>query len=1786
MRFLKQNLGAVLLAAFLVFSVAVNALISACGPPLEGEANGSSASVGVRFRDLSVDQRQPDLTIPSNPALVQQSNCGVFNPGTFTRSAALTGVTVGHLLVVVLASPNSSMTPGTPFVTDNSSGGPNTYHADVSRLDQATQLWVYSSVVTHGGNFSFQVNVQGQYDLLTCWVGEYSGIVTTNPLDTTNTSTSGSSSTVFAGSITTSQNDLVVAASSGTTYGTTSTPQSPFVSEFSWYPSAATAFGVIDATLPAGTYNPKWTLSAVADNTFGVVAAYKAINSGSHFDLSVPPDLSHSPDLVGRDLVNTDMAHAVDMTRTGDLAGDMAFPTGCNSPQEPANPPATYTRVKSPYQQMTFTAGLPFHFLADAFDTNAYLCPGGVQPYQCVGSKVDFYIDGVLVGTVPSVGQSEIDMWQIWLNAGLTVGDHTLTTIFTPTNNTGSGPGTPVNSLVPVYIHVTAMPPHPNTITLVSDLSLSGSTALNWDNVIVNGNGHTVTTAIGYSGNMTIKNSFIYGLGSLVTSGINATTTGTLDIESNIFEATGGMVFTLNGSNPVTVTDNEFRANNLLTYVASDPEQPVLLSFSGNTTGVKTFKGNKIGGGNTFFTLMDNWQLGGLNDMEGNIVIGPRGVFTFDGGNLPKVQGNYIHHDYHGGWSQGFALRMGNNHQSTNALAEYNVIRDGSWPVQSFSGEFRYNMVVNSGHDWFRSGGDNSTFHHNLIIHAVGPDSAFNGGFLFYRGEQGIQIYNNTFVADGSVGNFNAPPVAIGVGGLLSKINSNAFVGFIDVRSGFNGAWISTQNGESLPGSPRVTTSNYNGWYNPLASITNRYATGMVASTPGTNDVQANPLFTNSSTVTYTVDEGCVWTRALGASTTLSDFRSQYTLQGGSPFLNAGDPSVGVGNPIGAIGGPAAVDKFGLVTTIGPRVLINNGQLTQISAEVAANTSQWSSFKTRLDNNLLTVFDGGYQGSDLQWISDYALGYHVLKDSDAVTAAKYADKAIGLERSAIQDPQLANGVNSFQFLAIADGVTQNYTLPNSDYQASTVKIFTPPSIVYTVTKGASHGQDSTGVFYNYFVQISNSPTGSPANYVKGTDWTHAGPKGIYANDVVAWDGTGSQPVTGNPYYVLAIDPQATGAGYYNIYPYLRTVITDYTLSGTTLHFVSAPPAGRLIYISYIYGTSSTDGSTLNYQQTSTNEIGGQTSIRVDTTYTARYLGKHTSMGLDWLDGYVGLSSSFQTAVKQILVLWYNYERDSGYFASTANQGISNGSNYGAGGYVSRMLTAIALQYRDLVNGANEITEMVAFRTANTVPLLSGPTPPSLRGGFWDEGWNYGQMASRNLLIAGLAYAWAQLGYDTEEQTWSGEVVNQILTSQPTASSVYNGGDGFGVNGIAPLPQNDLFYYPSQMAPAAVDRGLANYVVQNSGNPQSNDWQDLLYRTPGAATVNPNTLALSYYDIGCGVLINRAAWGYTNQTWTSIQLANLLLSTTGNRVDHQSFTPGQVQIQRGADDLLINAAAWGEVQDNTKPSFGNMVIVDDNGTGCPTGQVYRFQPGFWYGTPGVFPRTVDQQAGFVYASGDWHASYGCNSAPGIGDVAAGTRDYFYKPPDYVVIYDRVTTTVANYPKRLQFYVVNSPTVVGNTFVTTNTSKLFGSVFSNLTVSTASSLQTVGSASLYRILVQPAAFVTTAIRYWSALQSATGATVSADTVTSIVDSNGFMEGVRQGNVVMLFTVSPSTLAGGSTVSYSIGTGTVTHYLTNLQTSHTYTLTGATTGSATTDSYGVLTFTSNAAGTITVL
>ena len=151
----------------------------------------------------------------------------------------------------------------------------------------------------------------------------------------------------------------------------------------------------------------------------------------------------------------------------------------------------------------------------------------------------------------------------------------------------------------------------------------------------------------------------------------------------------------------MTVRGNELRANNLLTYVADDPSVPVMLELAAGTAATKVVQGNRIGGGMLRISGGDGWQIGGLAAGQGNVLIGVRAVLDVVDSSNDAIQGNYLHHDYHGGFSQGFNLWLEGS--SGNELAEHNVIRGGSWPIQSFGGEFRYNLVIDSGHDFWRS---------------------------------------------------------------------------------------------------------------------------------------------------------------------------------------------------------------------------------------------------------------------------------------------------------------------------------------------------------------------------------------------------------------------------------------------------------------------------------------------------------------------------------------------------------------------------------------------------------------------------------------------------------------------------------------------------------------------------------------------------------------------------------------------------------------------------------------------------------------------------------------------------------------------------------------------------------------------------------------------------------------------------------------------------------------------------------------------------------------------------
>ena len=193
---------------------------------------------------------------------------------------------------------------------------------------------------------------------------------------------------------------------------------------------------------------------------------------------------------------------------------------------------------------------------------------------------------------------------------------------------------------------------------------------------------------------------------------------------------------------------------------------------------------------------------------------------------------------------------------------------------------------------------------------------------------------------------------------------------------------------------------------------------------------------------------------------------------------------------------------------------------------------------------------------------------------------------------------------------------------------------------------------------------------------------------------------------------------------------------------------------------------------------------------------------------------------------------------------------------------------------------------------------------SLKGGFWAEGWNYGSLAAENVLAAGLAFEEAGLGSAAAERLWATEVINQLVSAQPTPTTIYDGGDGFAYP--MPFPSKDLFYYLSASSTDTDARNYANYIIQNYPGSQTNDFQDLLFRDPSASTAFWSSTPLQYRAQGTGLVTARADWNY-NSTWVSFQLGNLL------DTDHQTYSPGQLEIQRGGDALLANAAAVVEDQ---------------------------------------------------------------------------------------------------------------------------------------------------------------------------------------------------------------------------------------------------------------------------------
>ena len=828
--------------------------------------------------------------------------------------------------------------------------------------------------------------------------------------------------------------------------------------------------------------------------------------------------------------------------------------------------------------------------------------------------------------------------------------------------------------------------------------------------------------------------------------------------------------------------------------------------------------------------------------------------------------------------------------------------------------------------------------------------------------------------------------------------------------------------------------------------------------------------------------------------------------------------------------------------------------LTALRQQADQRTPQWKAFQARLDGFLEKLPDSIYQGSQLQWISDYALAYQVLKEKDFDTASKYADKAIALIKSAFRDYQKGGWV-TFQLLAFGDGTRRSFQLPHTDIIPSSVRAYVSKINHIPVKRGPK--TFDTVAYYSFYLKVSNT-NGGPADYQEGVDWRHS-PE--LPNNLIDWSLSGKKPAAGSTYYVTTV----------NAYKSIK--VQRFEHSGSTLTLPTAPRADEAVLVEYIYGKHASDYSTLAYQQTSMGD-GGFNSVLVDDTFSYRYLGKHIPMGLDWLDGYPGLSNALKKEAMDLLVRWSDYIRDHGYRANFPE------GNYGAAAYCGRVMTALALRKRHR-DGPRLLNEVLAYRQKILLQRLQAPNT-SIKGGFWIEGWSYGFLAASNLILAGIALEHNAILKPDAERRWASEVVHHLISAQSSPGFVYDAGEWYTYP--TKFLNKSLFRLLAVAADEAEARSYASYILQQYNQKDfvmemdRHDYVDLLFNDQSTPASYWSKEPLQYFAPGGGLLTARSDWG-KNPTWVAVQIGNRL------RADHQSEMPGQVEIRKGADNLLINGVAPGNAGGLNWSDLGNIIILDDNGDGL---QRWRYKTGFWYGTPGVVVKAYEATKDHTYIYGDYRAAYSGPKRPGDGGPAKElTRQVVYVRPDFIFVFDRVVTIKDTYAKQQRWHFLHAPTVDGTSFTATvGNSHLFGTTFSTVPLKAESESVKAGRVKVNRLIIQNAE-PSSGVRYVTTFQVASGADPQVANARHVQSNDGLMEGAQLGDCLVLFG-RDGDRKSDQAFSYMIKSrNAVNHLIANLTPGGRYSVKtdGSEVTSVTASAQGTVSFTTSTQGDRTV-
>ena len=418
----------------------------------------------------------------------------------------------------------------------------------------------------------------------------------------------------------------------------------------------------------------------------------------------------------------------------------------------------------------------------------------------------------------------------------------------------------------------------------------------------------------------------------------------------------------------------------------------------------------------------------------------------------------------------------------------------------------------------------------------------------------------------------------------------------------------------------------------------------------------------------------------------------------------------------------------------------------------------------------------------------------------------------------------------------------------------------------------------------------------------------------------------------------------------------------------------------------------------------------------DSGYGIRNYGVGMAFGFDWL--YAGLQPATRTAVVTALNSWVDWYDASG-FSNAAPVG-----NYFAGYLLAKTATGIATD-PDNAKAAGYWSDVQSRMYPSLVQAVFAP---SMKGGGWPEGWEYGPLAIENYALffwaveSGKGLDWFdQIPHVRDEATYLSYFAWPSLKHMDDQGTIHSG-ETLTPSAIAASAMASMLgYHGDPYAPAA--KAFASSLLATNHD-VLDPWQAFLYVDSAQGQSSYTSQPLSYFAAGPNHVAVRSTW-QTDAIWGSFVPGTYIDSGESGE---QSYNSGAVAIVSGDTPILVNATGQLPQVDGTNGE--NLVYADAYDVG--TRLLFNT-----FGATGAKQVAADPTQAATHAQG-YEDNGTFVHARGVkleqmyspsGVVGQWTRDFAYVRPGAFVIYDRTTSTASD--SWISWHTEVAPTSVATT-----------------------------------------------------------------------------------------------------------------------------------------------------------